>query len=238
MNQDAIWDYFQNEGMDGVAFAGSETRLGYLARLIPTPSEVLNIGVGAGTFEAQAIKRGVTVFSLDPNAKSIERLKQVYGLGDRARVGYGQKIPFPDQHFDAVVLSEVLEHLSDDILTATLREAARVLRIHGQIIGTVPAREDLADDTVVCPDCSKKFHRWGHVQTFDSNRMRSMLMPYFVEIRTWERAFVFFSILNWKGKLHGLVRLLLNVCGIHGDHENMVFVARRAGGQQRTSQET
>jgi SAM-dependent methyltransferase len=226
MNQDAIWDYFQNEVPQN--FAGTETRLGYLARLIPSPAKVLNIGVGAGTFEGQAIARGLTVFSLDPNAKSIERVQQIYGLGDRARVGYSQQIPFLDSHFDAVVLSEVIEHLSDDILAATLREVARVLRTGGQIIGTVPAREQLAENTVVCPDCSKRFHRFGHVQSFNPDRLRALLNPHFSEIRIWERPFVPFSRLSWKGKIRGVVRLLLYFCGSHGAHENMVFIARRS----------
>lgn len=227
MDQDAIWDYFQNEAAGGAAFAGSETRLGYLARLIPVPGHVLNIGVGAGVFEAQASARGLTVYSLDPNAKSIERLRTLYGAGDRARVGYSQQIPFPDSHFDAVVLSEVLEHLSDEVLSATLHEVRRVLKGGGQLVGTVPARERLSDDTVVCPHCTARFHRWGHVQEFDRARMKALLSVHFENIRTWERPFVPLAYLNWKGKVQGLARLVLYFFGVHGQHENMVFIARK-----------
>src|SRR5689334_3083972 len=106
-NQDAIWEYFQNEAAE--SFAGSVSRLAYLANLIPSPAKVLNIGVGGGMFESQAIAKGLTVFSLDPSAKSIEGLRQRFGLGDRAQVGYSQQIPFFDDSFDAVVISEVLE---------------------------------------------------------------------------------------------------------------------------------
>jgi SAM-dependent methyltransferase len=224
-DQNAIWDYFQNEAVD--SFAGSEARLTYLARLIPSPATVLNVGVGSGTFEARATARGLTVFSLDPSARSIERLQQLYGFGDRARVGYSQEIPFPERHFDAVVISEVLEHLTPDVFDATLREVSRVIRPDGQFIGTVPAREKLADETVVCPSCSHRFHRWGHSQSFDPERLRSLLSEYFSEIRIWERPFVTFSTLNWKGKLQGFVRVFLNSIGLHGRHENIVFVARR-----------
>jgi len=224
-NQEAIWEYFQNEGID--SFAGSEARLAYLAALIPSPGKVLNIGVGMGIFEARATARGLTVFSLDPSARSIERLQKLYDLGDRARVGYSQQIPFPERHFDAVVLSEVLEHLSDDVSDATLREVARVLQPEGQFIGTVPARENLADETVVCPSCSHRFHRWGHAQSFDPARLQALLESKFSDVRIWERPFVTFSTLNWKGKIQGVTRVLLNFCGFHGKHENIVFVARR-----------
>jgi SAM-dependent methyltransferase len=222
--QDAIWDYFQNEGVD--RFAGSTARLRYLASLIRCSGKVLNIGVGDGTFEVEATARGLTVFSLDPNAKSIDRLQQLYGFGDRARVGYSQAIPFPDGVFDTVVVSEVLEHLSDEVLAASLREIARVLKAGGQLIGTVPSREHLTEVTVVCPNCSHRFHRWGHLQSFDAARIRIFLSAYFSEIQVWERPFITFSILNWKGKLQGLTRLLLNFCGVHGEQENLVFVAR------------
>lgn len=46
------------------------------------------------------------------------------------------RLPFPDGHFDKVILSEVLEHLEDD--RAGLREVTRVVRPGGIIAITVP----------------------------------------------------------------------------------------------------
>ena len=45
-------------------------------------------------------------------------------------------LPYPDNIFDAVILSEVLEHLQDDV--AGLREAYRVLKPGGVVAITVP----------------------------------------------------------------------------------------------------
>ena len=45
-------------------------------------------------------------------------------------------MPYPDNTFDAVILSEVLEHLNDDV--AGLREAYRVLKPGGVVAITVP----------------------------------------------------------------------------------------------------
>jgi len=46
------------------------------------------------------------------------------------------RLPYPDNTFDAVILSEVLEHLKDDV--AGLREALRVLKPGGVVAVTVP----------------------------------------------------------------------------------------------------
>ena len=79
---------------------------------------------------------------------------------EKAAVGYSDAIPFPNAHFDVVVMSEVLEHLPEDVLTSSLCEVDRVLRLHGRFIGTVPADEELAANQVVCPRCGEVFHRW------------------------------------------------------------------------------
>lgn len=46
------------------------------------------------------------------------------------------QLPFPDSIFDAVILSEVLEHIDDDV--AGLKEAYRVLKPGGVAVITVP----------------------------------------------------------------------------------------------------
>ena len=125
MNQDAIWDYFQNEGVAN--FDGSEARLSYLVKKIAPGSRVLNIGVGSGVFERLGIARGIDIHCIDPSKRAIESLKEKLGIGERARVGYSQEIPFGDHYFDVVVMSEVLEHLTDDVLERTIVEVHRVL---------------------------------------------------------------------------------------------------------------
>lgn len=223
--QEAIWEYFQNEAPE--SFRTSRGRLLYLARFVSRGERVLNIGAGDGTLEEAALRRGALAHALDPSPATIEALRRRLGLGERARVGYGQAIPFPDRSFDAVVLSEVLEHLEEPTLRKTLAEAARVLAPAGRLIGTVPARENLAEQAVVCPHCGGRFHRWGHVQAFDPRRIRNLLSADFESVTTRERPFVTWATLNWKGKLQAAARLLLRAFGVHGRQETLVFIARR-----------
>lgn len=223
MEQSRIWDHFQNEGAE--SFRGARPRLAYLAGLIALGADVLDIGVGDGTFERIAAARGLCVHVVDPNAKAIERIRTELGLGDRAKTGYGQALPWPDGSFDVVVVSEVLEHLDDATLRGTLAEANRVLRSGGRLIGTVPADETLDEQRVVCPDCGRHFHRWGHEQSFSPRRIESLLSEVLEGADAHRRWFVAWDLLNWKGRAEAVTRKTLAVVGIWGSGHNLVFSA-------------
>ena len=227
MEQSRIWDYFQNEGAD--SFRGARPRLAYLAGLVAPGADVLDVGVGDGTFERLATARGLRVSVIDPDAKAIERARIELGLGDRAKTGSGQALPWPDGSFDAVVVSEVLEHLDDATLRGTLAEANRVLRPGGRLIGTVPADETLDEQRVVCPDCGRRFHRWGHEQSFSPQRIESLLNEFLEGADVHRRWFVAWDLLNWKGRAQAVTRKALAMVGIWGSGHNLVFTARKRG---------
>ena len=149
LSQDVIWDYFQNEGIE--RFAGSLARLRFIARRFEPNTRVLNIGIGAGFFEKEALARSIEVHSWDPNACAVQQVKEQLEEAGRAKVGYFQETPWPDGFVDGVVMSDVLEHLADDTLGQTLAEVHRVLRAGGRFCGTVLARERLHEPVVVCP---------------------------------------------------------------------------------------
>ena len=223
MEQDKLWDFHQTERSD--TFLGSRARLKSLARMIARDEVVLNIGIGGGIFEEMALALGIEVYAVDPSENAVRMLRQRLGLEDRVRSGRGEKLPFPDQKFSAVVVSEVLEHLSDEVLETTLQEILRVLIAGGRIIGTVPSREDLASQLVVCPHCGERFHRWGHVRAFDPATLRSIFGHLFGAVKVEERLYITWEALNWKGKVTAFAKLVLFLLGVHGRDENLLFVA-------------
>ncbi len=225
-DQERIWDYFQNEAPE--SFSGAVPRLRFLARKIRPPARVLNIGVGAGTFEEIAIGLGLDVHSLDPNEQSIASLRDRLKMQDRAKVGYAEQIPFPDGYFDAVVVSELLEHLTDSAVQDSLKEIARVLELGGRLLGTVPSRENLSEQDTVCPKCGHHFHRWGHVRSFDPNLMAKFLSAQFSVEEIVERPFIPWRKLNWKGRFEGGIKTLLHRLGIHGTDESIVWIAKKS----------
>lgn len=96
---------------------------------------VLNVGAGQGTFSAELERRNFTVTSLDNDADAIALIKgRVHGEVVQADV---RALPFDDGQFDAAVLGEVLEHVTEE--AEALQEVVRVVRPGGVVAISVPA---------------------------------------------------------------------------------------------------
>jgi 2-polyprenyl-3-methyl-5-hydroxy-6-metoxy-1,4-benzoquinol methylase len=227
-SQQNIWSHFQNHAPAHV-FQASHARhaaiLRKIRRLALTPKpHVLNIGIGDGNLERTAQGLGWSIYSLDPDAQAIGRICE---QGIRAETGSIEAIPFPNDHFDFIVASEVLEHLTDKQRQTGLREIQRVLKPDGHLIGTVPYQEDLELNIAVCPNCRHVFHRWGHTTAFDLRQMQAELAPYFGEISCQRTAFVEFRGRRFSGKIKSLLRLMLAKRGAAIAMPNIFFVARK-----------
>ncbi len=220
MNQDKIWDFYQNEKIG--SFDSSYPRLYELVRKFKKDDKVLNIGVGGGVFERKAEEYNLDIYSLDPNENSINRIKNIIGT-EKAKVGYSQNIPFKSDFFDGVVMSEVLEHLNDEIIDLTLFDISRVLKKGGKFIGTVPFNENLDEQLVVCPKCGERFHRWGHVQSFNIQRIEILLAPHFENIIVKPQMYISWKNLNYKGKISSLVKYVFFLLGVKKNGLNIYF---------------
>lgn len=224
--QDNIWKHFQNHAQE--SFDLSYPRLRYLAERCSTGARVLNIGAGSGGLEKLMTERGVEVYSLDPSTETIVRLQAEFDLGERAKQGYSQAIPFDDGYFDKVIMTEVLEHLSDDILRATLDEVRRVLKIGGEFTGTVPYRENLQDSVVACPYCESRFHRWGHQQSFNSETLGQLMRLHGFQVKKLlPRSFPDFRRPGVKLFLKSVFRYVLGRMGEPLVGPNLYFVVRK-----------
>jgi SAM-dependent methyltransferase len=73
---------------------------------------------------------------LDPAVTEYVGIDREGPLSRPTVVGSAESLPFPDQSFDVVLSTQVLEHLPDP--ERALREAVRVLKRGGRMILTVP----------------------------------------------------------------------------------------------------
>jgi hypothetical protein len=108
-----------------------------------------------------------------------------------------------------------------------LEEIRRVLVPGGQIIGTVPCEENLSDNMAVCPHCGEVFHRVGHLQSFDAERMSLALSTYFEKPECFERAFMAKAQVGWKVKIIDLIRNFLVLSGLLTREKHLVFRGRK-----------
>jgi len=144
---------------------------------------LLDLGAGAGRHAFESFRRGARVVAFDYSAAE---LKDVAGLfaamraageagtepGSLAATANGDALalPFPDDTFDRIIASEVLEHVTDD--QQALREIFRVLKPGGTLAATVPSW--LPEQ--ICWALSEEYHapfvEGGHVRIYAEPRLR------------------------------------------------------------------
>ncbi len=81
-------------------------------------------------------------------------------------------LPFVDGAFDAVLSTEVIEHMPGAVYPAALSELARVARRY--VLVTVPYQERLWMREVRCPHCGASFHEHGHQRSYNAALMREL----------------------------------------------------------------
>lgn len=107
---------------------------------LPTTAAVLEIGCSGGPLLLQLRQAGYThLTGIDVSSRGVATARQ-RGLAD-VHVMDGTQLAFPDNSFDLVIASDVLEHIEDE--AAALREWHRVLRPGGQLLVFVPAHQFL-----------------------------------------------------------------------------------------------
>jgi SAM-dependent methyltransferase len=109
----------------------------FLRRLVPPSGRVLVIGVGTG--------RDWWYLGLQNDAVALDVVEQST-VPDVVIADFSRALPFPDEHFDAVVISDVLEHVVDDL--NALRNCRRVLAPDGCLVLNLPYGDDIGDHHV------------------------------------------------------------------------------------------
>jgi ubiquinone/menaquinone biosynthesis C-methylase UbiE len=115
-------------------------KLSIRAELLPSgaASRVLDVGCGDGRHIVEAARRGCFAVGVDYDAGELRKARGRFGahLVDLIAAD-ASRLPFRDGAFDAVICTETLEHLGDDV--GAIGEIARVLRDGGALHGAVPS---------------------------------------------------------------------------------------------------
>jgi SAM-dependent methyltransferase len=145
-------------------------------------AKVIDVGCGTGRHSFEAYRRGADVVAFDQNAAELgdvgTLLRAMADAGEapasaRAEtvVGDARALPYPDQTFDCVIASEILEHVPAD--DAVIAELIRVLKVGGRLAVTVPRwlPEQL------CWLLSDDYHsnEGGHIRIYRADELRGKI---------------------------------------------------------------
>jgi SAM-dependent methyltransferase len=116
--------------------SGQERRLSLIRSHVSLEgARILDIGCGIGAYVRRLRDLSPHVYGVDVDVQRIRRGSESL---PNLMLAVGEHLPFREGTFDAVLLNEVIEHVSDD--AATIREAYRVIKVGGSVVIFAPNR--------------------------------------------------------------------------------------------------
>ena len=101
---------------------------------IPANASVLDTSCEDGSFLSVLLsknkQKNLKVYGIDINEREVEKAKALLPQGSFTATD-NKSIPFPDRHFDVVISSMTLHHMSNP--SESINEMKRVLRENGSI---------------------------------------------------------------------------------------------------------
>jgi len=149
----------------------------------------IDIGAGQGRHSYEMLRRGADVTAFDQNEKDMADVAEMFGAlvvaGEapehavgKTVVGDALRLPYDDDSFDVVLMSEILEHIPDD--EAAIAEMVRILRPGGLAAVTVPRYWP----EKICWALSDEYHEveGGHVRIYRASELADKLTAAGLEV--------------------------------------------------------
>lgn len=144
-----------------------QERIGDLLRLLSQRgAQILDVGARDGYISIRLTQLFERVTALDLQMPQIDHEKVSCVKGDITA------LQFPDNHFDAVLCAEVLEHIPPGLLPKACKELARVSG--SKVVIGVPYKQDTRLGRTTCSRCGEKNPPWGHVNEFDEAKLKAL----------------------------------------------------------------
>ena len=106
---------------------------------------ILEVGFGTGLsfLNLREMYREIHGLDLTADVKQVAGAFAARGIETQLVNGNVLEMPYPDGHFDTVLLISILEHLKPEQQVPAFREIGRVLRPGGQVVYGVPVERPL-----------------------------------------------------------------------------------------------
>lgn len=152
-------------------------------------TKAIDIGAGQGRHSYEMFRRGADVIAFDQSDSDMAEVSQMFdamiaeeqvpaSAKARTEVGDALHLPYADNAFDVVLMSEILEHIPSD--TDAIAEMARVLAPGGHAAVTVPRYWPER----VCWAFSDQYHanEGGHVRIYKASELAAKVSAAGLEV--------------------------------------------------------
>ncbi len=163
-----IYDYFEQPNPVEADFWQRLRTAAVRSLDVKEGMHIVDVGSGGGWFSAMITRKGVKVTSIDLSLKNLTRLtkeNRTDGL-----MASAHDLPLMSESVDAVIASEVIEHLNDPL--AAITEFLRIVKPGGRVVITTPYKEVIKQH--VCIHCNQLTPANAHLHSFDEEKLVTM----------------------------------------------------------------
>ena len=160
--------------------------------------KILDFGCGDGKHYPFFIDSGLSpsnTYGVEVSKKRVERCR---GIGwEKSYFIEREKLPFPDNEFDLINMTEVIEHIPAEKIESIFIDLLRVVKKNGIVLITTPNYPIKRFYDIVDVFVSKKWVRLRddptHINHYQIRRLKKFLNKYFmsVEIIPYKHGFLY-----------------------------------------------
>jgi len=176
VSSEKVYDYLARQQIEGggKVWLGNRAKILYVfkraKKYLKPGMHVCEIGIGEGylLLLLRSLRLNLKITGIDISEYLIHKLMPLKDLGINL-LKHDISKPINENmncRFDVVFALDVLEHV--EALEAAIENIGKLLKPNGLLIATLPWKENMADNYVICPTCHHVFHRWGHFHSFHS----------------------------------------------------------------------
>ena len=175
------FDYFKEEHSRATKEEIRRLHQAIIKRIPENAELILDVGCGNGWVAKYFLSKRKKVVSMDISFKNpAEVLKENPDENHAALVADAYHLPFKKNSFDAIIASEILEHVYDPkLFMIKLLEA---LKPGGRLIITTPYNEKI--EYFLCVHCNKPTPKNAHLYSFNEKNIVNFIPQELVNFKT------------------------------------------------------
>ena len=114
-------------------------RIGLVREYVKLHTKICDLGAGKGEYYQKVDLAGKEIVLVDIKGWYLKHITDYFPQMKTIVQDLQEKIDLPDDYFDLIIISQVIEHLK--VYTTTLKEAKRMCKIGGYILLGVPKND-------------------------------------------------------------------------------------------------